>query len=199
MFYENEREFKNKFMRFLERQGCTVYNVESHSVPGIPDLYVLHDRFGDLWIELKNAKHSKFDGYCADIDYRPGQIAWQHRYLEAHMYRRCCLTVVAYRDGCRIVPGVHISNTVEVSYDTLFVDNFPGIRMLDVASRLPDSDAKTMREFFVDCVQQVFGDDWDFDTDVLWEELLPGWNIDDTPMNYKHKWKVHNCVLGHWK
>lgn len=197
--HETERDFKNKFSRFLERQGCTVYNVESHSVPGIPDLYVLHDRFGDLWIELKNDMRSKFNSYCSEINYRPGQIAWQHRYLEAHKYRRCCLTVVALKDSYRIVPGVHTGPTVETAYDMIFSERMPGIRLLDVASRLPDSDAETMRELFVDCVQQVFGDDWDFDTDVLWEELLPGWNINSTPMKYQQMWKVHNCVLGHWK
>lgn len=199
MAFNNERELKGWYMDFLKRQGCSVYNIESHNNRGIPDLLVMREKLGDVLVELKNDKKAELKGMCYDIKYRPGQIAWHHEYLRSHDFRKCVVTLIALRDGFAVVPSTHVSLTVSVEWDMLVMrDVRPGIRTLKLVSEMPYSKESSRRGMFVDFVQHAFGYDWDFDTDVLWKELLDGMDIEEEHTTYEDMWRMWLAVVRYW-
>lgn len=199
MTFNNERELKGWYMDFLKMQGCSVYNIESHNNRGIPDLLVMREKFGDFLVELKNDKKAELKGIYYDIKYRPGQIAWHHDYLQAHSYLKCVLVLVATKEGLLLVPSVQCSVVIDLQYDALLLrDMKPGIMLLKIMSELPASNETSRRGLFVDYVRHVFWHDWDFDADVLWNELLPGWDIEENYTGYDVMWRIHIAVVKYW-
>lgn len=182
--HKTEREFKNKLRKHL-KDGYNVFveNIESHRSVGIPDLYLLVPRWGDLWVELKNDTFHTVEfvrgrglyGGCYPIDYRPGQVMWHRTYAESHSMKQKVVTAVALQDGY-VLTNVSAVGTHGITHcgDCLFLKRLPSLYELMAMSHaieLPFSKYIDLRSMFVDLVRKMMYDDYDFDADVLWQDL----------------------------
>ena len=103
--FKDEKAFKKWLVDKLEDMGYFVTPIQTRTVPGVPDLFVVGGPYDILlWIECKIIKQD----FCAvcDIPYvqfkvpfRPGQQSRAYNYHKATGRRRTVICLVAFKNG----------------------------------------------------------------------------------------------------
>lgn len=179
----SENDFSKFLSTKLSKLGMRVTRFESHATGnGIPDMFIDGHGF-DCFIELKNDDTLSVHDKVIKVQWRPGQQPWMYEYFLKHNKTRCCLTMIACKDGWFVIPMTQIFKN-----DTVYnADNF-GISFKDLRHvtlcRLLDLMSThiynvTYRDAIIAMVEKFwhFSDDTtvDYDPEVLWNSK----NIDD--------------------
>lgn len=100
MVFSDEHAFSAAIVQHLKKENYFVTRIESHTTPGIPDIYAVNEK-GPIWIELKF--HPKKAKFPMKVKWRPGQQFWAYNHWAKDPSVRV-VTLIACTDGILCVP-----------------------------------------------------------------------------------------------
>jgi hypothetical protein len=108
--FRDEHAFSRVLVKHFKARNHHVTPIESHIVPGIPDLHVV-TKSGNWWFELKRIKMKLDPQVAVEVPWRSGQQIWAWEYwkrIQSSPEARPVFTLVAFNNCMLQIPMVDI-------------------------------------------------------------------------------------------